>query len=147
MIPLPQDFLDFLKCLNEQRVDYLLIGGYAVVYHGYPRYTGDMDIWVARNDENAGRVVKAIEQFGFDVPASWRQMLAEPDSLLRMGVPPMRIELLTTIDGVDFEACRPNAVAETVAGVVVPVISLEDLKKNKTASGRAKDLADLENLP
>lgn len=147
MIPLPNEFKEFLKCLNDNQVDYLLIGGYAVVYHGYPRYTGDMDIWIDLNNENADKTVRAIEQFGFDVPAAWAAWLRTKDHILRMGVPPMRIEVLTGISGVTFADCRPGRVIEQLDDLLVPVIALSDLIKNKKASGRTKDLNDVENLP
>ena len=99
-IQLTPDFKEFLKLLNSKRVEYLLVGGYAVGYHGYPRPTGDMDIWVARTRDNAQRLVEALAQFGFICPA---ELLLQENQLVQMGVPPFRIEILTTIDGVDLE--------------------------------------------
>jgi hypothetical protein len=141
---LPQDFREFLKLLNSKRVEYLLIGGYAVGYYGYPRPTGDMDIWIGRERENAKRLVVALEEFGF---ASSFEVFLEENKVVRMGVPPFRLEILTTIDGVSFPDCYSERTHVLLDEVEVDLISLRDLKTNKKASGRLKDLSDLENLP
>lgn len=133
--------------LNENGVEYLLVGGYAVGYYGYVRATADMDIWIALTPENATRTVAALERFGFALPREAQALLLKPDNILRMGVPPFRIEVLTTISGVEFAECFADRVMADVDGVPVNVISLEHLKKNKQASGRGKDLVDLEHLP
>ena len=146
-IHLPPDFKEFLKLLNTHQIKYLLIGGYAVGYHGYPRATADMDIWIAMNSENAEKVVTALKQFGFNVPDLAVEMFLKPNQIIRMGVPPVRIEILTTISGVSFEECYPGRVVDELDGVVVNLISLRHLKINKKAFGRHKDLDDLENLP
>ncbi len=101
-IHLPPDFKEFLKLLSAHQIKYLLIGGYAVGYHGYPRATADMDIWIAMSSENAGKVVTALKQFGFNVPDLAVEMFLKPNQIIRMGVPPVRIEILTTISGVSF---------------------------------------------
>ena len=147
MIQLPPDFKEFLKLLNESKVEYLLIGGYAVGFHGYIRATGDIDVWVAANGDNASRTVEALREFGFDMPKDAEQLLLAPDNILRMGVPPVRIEVLSRISGVSFEECYAERVVATIQDVDVPVISLRHLKLNKQASGRSKDLIDLEHLP
>jgi len=136
-----------LKLLNANRVEYLLIGGYAVGYHGYPRATGDMDIWVAVNPENAAKTVVALKEFGFDVPELSAELFLRQNQIVRMGVPPMRIELTTTISGVNFEECYAARVVAELDGVKVNLIHLRHLKINKKAAGRHKDLNDLENLP
>ena len=146
-IHLPNDFKDFLKLLNAKRVEYLLIGGYAVGYHGYPRATADMDIWVAVNPENADKIVVALKEFGFAVPGLSAGLFLRQNQIIRMGVPPMRIEFTTTISGVDFEECYAARVVAELDGVKVNLINLKHLKINKKASGRYKDLNDLENLP
>ena len=146
-IKLPPDFSDFLKSLNATRADYLLIGGYAVGFHGYPRTTDDFDVWVRADAENAGRVVSALRAFGFDVPALQVSLFLKDDQIIRMGVPPQRIEVMTTISGVTFNECWPGRVESKWDGVPVAIIGLECLRKNKRASGRLKDLADLEQLP
>lgn len=146
-IEFPNDFSEFLRLLNRHEVDYLLIGGFAVALHGYPRATADMDVWVARNTQNAGRIVAALREFGFDIPTLTAELFLDPDHIVRMGNAPLRIEVLMNIDGVDYEECASRSIVHLVNGSQIPVISLDDLKMNKRASGRAKDLNDLENLP
>ena len=144
---LTDDFKEFLRLLNANRVDYLLVGGYAVGLHGYPRATVDLDVWVRATRDNAERVLRALREFGFDLPELEPTLFTDPRSIVRFGVPPFRIEIMTSIDGVEFEGCRAQAVEFDLDDVHVPVISLADLKINKRAAGRHKDLADLENLP
>lgn len=143
---LPSDFKDFLRLLNSKQVEYLLIGGYAVGYYGYARATADIDIWIAINPENAQKVVDAIREFGFNVEGLTSELFLQPNKIARMGVPPFRIEVLTTISGVSFEECYAEKTVDVLDGVEVNIISLKDLKLNKRASGRLKDLNDLENL-
>lgn len=147
MIRMPPDFKEFLRLLNSKRVEYLLIGGYAVGYHGYPRSTGDMDVWVARSRENAERLDGALREFGFDLPELSPELFLEEERIVRMGVPPFRIEVLTSISGARFEECYAERKADVIDGVEVNIISLNRLKENKKASGRPKDVNDLENLP
>lgn len=146
-LTLPLDFKEFLKLLNDHEVEYLLIGGYAVGYHGYARATNDMDVWVAVNPRNAERVMRALADFGFDTPELSPETFLERDRIVRMGIPPMRLEISTGISGVEFETCYTARVVDILDGIPVNLISLEDLKINKRASGRFKDLSDLENLP
>ena len=144
---LPPDFSAFLKLLNAHKVRYLVVGGYAVGVHGYPRATGDIDIWVPMEADVADGIVGALVDFGFDVAALSAELFQQPDQIIRLGVPPMRIELLTTIAGVEFEDCYPRGMDTTLGGVPVRVLGLADLKINKRAAGRHQDLADLEHLP
>lgn len=146
MIRLPKDFKELLNLLNSKHIEYLVVGGYAVAFHGYPRATGDMDIWVAVHKDNAARITAALKEFGFDVPELREEVFLEKEKNIRMGIPPLRIEILTTIDGVEFHECYQNKKTAVIDDVEVNFISLEDLKKNKKASGRHKDLADLEYL-
>ena len=146
-IEFPQDFSEFLKLLNDHRVEYLLVGGFAVAIHGYPRATADMDVWVARNRANAERIVSCLREFGFDMPDLVPELFEDPDRIIRMGEAPLRIEILMDLDGVAFDDCYSRADEQIVNGSPVPVISLNDLKVNKRASGRSKDHDDLENLP
>jgi phage replication-related protein YjqB (UPF0714/DUF867 family) len=146
-IEFPQDFSEFLKLLNAHHVEYLLIDGFAVALHGYPRATADMDVWVARHRKSAEKLVLCLGEFGFDTPNLNPELFDDPNRIVRMGEAPLRIEILTDIDGVNFEDCAARAINQTVAGEIIPIISLDDLKTNKRASGRAKDLDDLENLP
>lgn len=146
-ITLPNDFKEFLKLLKKHKADYLLIGGYAVGYHGYPRATNDLDIWIAISPGNAERMVTLLREFGFDTPELSPHLFLQDHSIVRMGIPPMRIEVLTTLSGVEFAPCYARRVNFMVDEVEVNLISLPDLKINKRASGRFKDLDDLENLP
>jgi hypothetical protein len=125
----------------------LLIGGYAVGYYGYPRTTKDIDIWIAIHPENAERMVAALRQFGFDVPELSVNLFLQEKSIVRMGVPPLRIEIITVISGVSFEECYAERKVDVIDGVEVSLISLKHLKINKKASGRFIDLNDLEHLP
>jgi len=136
-----------LRSLNENGVEYLLIGGHAVGYHGYPRATADMDVWVAVSPENAQRLVQTLQQFGFSDPEVQPDLFLKPDQIIRMGVPPLRIEIATSISGVRFEECYAARVVGVLDGIEVSLISLPHLRANKQASGRHKDLNDLENLP
>ena len=146
-LELPPDFKEFLKLLNAQRVEYLLIGGYAVGYYGYPRATADMDIWIAVDPQNAQRVVAVLREFGFDVPGLSPELFLKEGQIIRMGEPPLRIEIATTISGVAFNECFAERKVEVFDDVQVNLIPLKHLKVNKKARGRYKDLNDLENLP
>jgi hypothetical protein len=146
-VELPQDFKEFLSLLRSHGVEYLLIGGYAVGYHGYPRATGDMDIWIALDPENARRMVETLREFGFDTPQLSPDLFLQDRSMVRMGNVPLRIEITTMISGVSFAECYADRVTDVIDGVEVSLISLRHLKENKRASGRHKDLTDLEHLP
>ncbi len=145
VISLDQNFKEFLSLLEFQNVEYLLIGGYAVNWHGYHRATNDMDIFVSASTENAARVTAVLHEFGFLEVNS--QMMSTPKSMVRMGVPPTKLEVTNFIDGVTFEECFEKRLRVTFDGITFNLISLPDLRRNKKASGRLKDLADLENLP
>lgn len=144
---LPPDFKEFLKLLNSKQVEYLLIGGYAVGYYGYARATADMDIWVATDPQNASRMVQVLREFGFGVPEVSLELFLEENRVIRMGVPPFRIEVLTSISGVDFNECYTEKVVDRIDEVEINIISLHHLKANKKASGRLKDLTDVQHLP
>ncbi len=146
-IKLPKDFKEFLKLLNAHGIEYLLIGGYAVGYYGYPRATNDIDIWIAIHPDNAERMVKVLQDFGFDTPELSANLFLKEKSIVRMGNAPMRIEVVTTISGVRFDKCYSERVIDSIDDVVVSLISLHHLKANKKASGRFKDLDDIEHLP
>ncbi len=122
-ILLPSDFKDFLQLLKESRAEYLLVGGYAVSYHGHPRTTGDMDIWIGTTPENAARVVAALQAFGFRNTAPPLEMFSQPDLVIRMGNPPLRIEILTGISGVEFAACWEERELVVLDGVAVSIIN------------------------
>jgi hypothetical protein len=141
------DFKEFLKLLNVHQVEYLLIGGYAVGYYGYPRATVDMDIWIAMNPANADRIITVLKEFGFNPLDLSPNLFLKEGQIIRMGVPPVRIKLATTISGVNFSDCYAERISDELDGVKVNLISLKHLKVNKKASGRHQDIADLEHLP
>ena len=143
---LNQDFKEFIQFLNDNHVQYLVVGGYAVAIHGHPRYTKDIDIWIETSLDNANNLLQALEQFGFSSLGLQTQDFLTPDQIIQLGYPPNRIDLLTNIDGVIFEDCYPLRLEIVIDDVVVTFIDLDNLKKNKKASGRLQDLADLENL-
>jgi hypothetical protein len=125
----------------------LVVGGYAVVYHGYVRTTGDLDIWVALNVENAAKTESAIRSLGFNPPGLKAGWFARRGSVLRIGQEPLRFDIINDLDGVTFAQCYPRRITANLDGIEVNLISLPDLKTNKRASGRNKDLADLDYLP
>lgn len=143
---LNQDFREFLQLLNNNSARYLVVGGYAVALHGHPRYTKDIDIWVESTRGNAELIVKSLEDFGFGSLGLKADDLLVPDQIIQLGYPPNRIDLLTSLPGVDFGKCYDSRVEITMDRIRVPFIDLENLKRNKMASGRHQDLADLENL-
>jgi predicted nucleotidyltransferase len=144
---LPPDFSEFLKLLNDRGIEYLVIGGWAVSHYGYVRSTADMDVWIAVDPETAAKMAAALREFGFDQPDLTESLFLTKDKLLRLGVPPFRLEIHTGISGVEFDEAYRRRVIASKDGVEVSLISLDDLKANKRASGRGKDLVDLEHLP
>ena len=147
VIELPPDFKEFLRLLNCHNADYLVIGDFAVGFHGYPRSTSDIDIWISKTPENVIRVVAAIREFGFDTPNLTPELFLQQRKIVRMGHPPVRIEVMNEIDGVTFDECRVDRVKTEFDGIPVNIIGLADLRRNKTASARPKDLDDLQQLP
>jgi hypothetical protein len=125
----------------------MVIGGYAVIHHSRPRYTGDLDLWIDASPENARRVVTVLREFGFPHDAVSTEMITDSKKIIRMGFEPMRLELFTSIPGIEFSGCHDRRDLVKVGRMLVPFISLEDLKINKLASGRPKDMQDLEELP
>jgi|SRR5882672_1294036 len=144
---LPKDFREFLKLLRAHGVEYLLVGGWAVSHHGYPRLTNDLDIWIAISPANAERVVRVLSDFGYDVPELSAALFLQTDQIIRMGFEPLRIEVMTTISGVQFEDCYRERLETTLDHEPVSIINLRHLRINKQAAGRLKDLSDLEHLP
>ena len=146
-IHLPKDFKEFLKLLNANQVEYLLIGGYAAGYHGYPRATANIDIWIAAKPDNSTKIINVFNDFGFSDFMLQPDIFLKEDQIIRIGLPPIRIEVITTISGVSFDECYSERVIGKIDGIQVNLIDLKHLKINKKASGRHKDLNDLENLP
>lgn len=145
-LALPTDFKQILRLLRAERVEYLLVGGWAVIYHGYPRPTHDIDIWIAINEDNAARITRVLHKFGFDVPLP-AELFLQADKILRLGSEPDLIEIMTSVSGVSFEDCYRERLETLLDDEPVNLISLKNLRANKLASGRLKDLADLEELP
>jgi hypothetical protein len=146
MTNLEDDLREFIELLNALKVRYIVVGGFAVAYHGYPRYTADIDLFLERSPENAQGIVNAIRQFGFgDLGLSSEDFLQE-DQVIQLGLAPNRIDLLTFLSGVDFQEAWATREQGEIAGLSVPMISKELLIKNKAASGRSQDLADLDHL-
>jgi len=143
---LNQDFKEFIESLNKNNVRYLVIGGFAVAFHGHPRYTKDIDVWIGMSQENAVNMVKALEEFGFASLGLKEDDFTAPDQIIQLGYPPERIDILTTPPGVNFEECYARRVQTEMDGVLVNFIDVENLKRNKKAAGRHQDLADVENL-
>ena len=140
------DYIDMLKCLNKAGVDYILVGGWAVNMYGYIRATVDLDIWILADAGNAKKVYAAVAEFGAPVSAMKPEEFAEYGMIFQIGVAPCRVDIISKISGVTYADAVTRAVPKTIDGVPVRIISLEDLIANKKASGRAKDLADVEVL-
>lgn len=141
-----RDFKEFVALLDAHDVRFLVVGGYAVAAHGHPRYTGDLDIWVWTSPENAASLMRSLNDFGFGSLGLIAADFTEPGRVVQLGYPPVRIDLLTSIDGVDFESSFERRVEISLDGLTMPFLSLADLRRNKAASGRPQDLADLDAL-
>jgi hypothetical protein len=141
-----KDFEEFLRLLNGEKVKFVIVGGYAVAFHGYVRATQDIDLFYENTKSNLRRIQKALVRFG--IPATDEQLVEfeDPGSIIRMGFPPAKIELINSISGVAFEKAWKNRVAGAYGKVPVHFISRKDLLKNKRESGRPRDLADIDEL-
>ena len=140
------DYVDMLRCLNRAGVDYMLVGGWAVNMYGYIRATVDLDIWILADADNAKKVYAAVAEFGAPVSEMKPDEFAEYGMIFQIGVAPCRVDIISKISGVSYADAVTRAVSKTIDGIPVRIISLEDLIANKKASGRAKDLADVEVL-
>jgi predicted nucleotidyltransferase len=143
---LSQDFKEFIELLIKHKVEYLIVGGYAVGIHGHPRYTGDLDIWLNSTSQNALGILNAVNEFGFSSYGLTQSDFTKPGNIIQLGYPPLRIDLLTQIDGVTFEKCFINKKEVIIEGLNVNFIGYNDLLKNKKESGRARDMDDVDNL-
>ncbi len=137
------DFLDMLRALSEENAEFLLVGAYALAAHGYPRATGDLDVYIRRSDENANRVWRALQQFRAPLFDLTLQDLQTPDIVFQIGAVPRRIDILTSISGVEFDEAWPHRMPVELEGRTYYVIGRDDLIRNKRAAGRPKDLADI----
>ena len=143
---LNKDFNEFIKLLNEHKVKYLVVGGYAAAFHGHPRYTKDLDVWIESSPANARNLLKALDRSGFGSSDLTVEDFLVPDQIIQLGYPPNRIDLLTSAAGLNFEDCYASKVVTTIHGLQIDFVDIENLKKNKRSTGRAHDLADMENL-
>lgn len=144
--PPPADFSAFVACLNDHSVRYLIVGGYAVAFHGHPRYTKDIDIWIDRTPENAQRLLSALDEFGFGSVGLVEEDFLEAGQIIELGTPPNRIDLFTDLKSVEFAEAYEHRITDVFDAVTLHFIGREDLKRSKQAAGRLQDLADLENL-
>ena len=144
---LTPEFREFLACLNHAGVEYLLVGGYAVNYYGYHRFTEDIDFWIAATDENFTRLLAAVREFFAGDLEGLDMNFLRNNEILYLGRVPDKIELIQNVSGVRFSEAFPRRLEGTLEGIPVKIISLTDLRANKLASGRHKDLADIERLP
>lgn len=140
------DFEEFLKLLTEEKVKYLIVGGYAVAYHGQPRFTGDIDIFLEISSVNAAAILQALKKFGFGKLNLTEQDFLIPDRIIQLGYPPLRIDLVTSIDGIDFDEAWSRKIIDLYGQTKTYYISKDDLIRNKKASGRTRDKLDLELL-
>jgi predicted nucleotidyltransferase len=145
-INFPPDFKEFIELLEKNKVEYLIIGGYAVGYHGYPRFTGDLDIWLKVSAENAQKIETSINEFGFGSLGLTATDFMVVGNIIQIGYPPLRIDLLNDIDGVSFDESYVNKVRVDHDGFSYNIIGYDDLIKNKKATNRGKDKGDVENL-
>ena len=145
-IMLSKDFKEFLELLNENKVKYLVVGGYAVAFHGHPRYTKNIDVWIELSPANANNILNALKEFGFGSLGLKPDDFLESDQIIQLGYPPNRIDILTTLKDLKFEDCYKTKVEVEIQGLHIDFIDIENLKKNKRATGRPQDLADAENL-
>lgn len=140
------DFEELFRLLEEKNVDYMVVGGYAVAFHGYPRFTKDIDLFFDANETNVERLCAALIAFGFQHEDLPKEEFLRPNNVLTFGVAPARVDLLNTIDGLTFADASPNAVRGSYGQVSIRFIGREDLIRNKRASGRSQDRVDAEEL-
>lgn len=146
MLQIHPDFRDLLSCFNSASVRYLLIGGYAVNFHGHHRNTKDLDLWIAISSDNASAVSRALHEFGFSVVGAPPDVFLKKQQVYTFGREPMCMDIITSPSGVEFDDCYPRRAEAEIGGIKVPIISLKDLLKNKQSSGRPRDVADVEQL-
>lgn len=143
---LNRDFSEFIECFVARDVRFLIVGGYAVAAHGHPRYTKDLDVWVRVDRENAARIIAALDDFGFGGLGLSDDDFLSDDVVVQLGREPQRIDLLTFVSGVEFDEAYEHRVVARIGNLDVPVIGRAELRRNKLATGRLRDLADVEDL-
>jgi hypothetical protein len=141
-----KDFEDFIGCLNANGVRYLVVGGMAVIYHGYPRYTGDIDFWIEKSPDNAGKIMKAIQDFGMGSLNLGIDDFLKKDNIIQLGFEPNRIDILTDLHTGEFERCYAQKKEEKIKNLVVPFIDISDLIASKLVANRPQDIADVYKL-
>lgn len=141
-----QDFIDFINLLNFHQVDYMIVGAHALAYHGRPRHTGDLDIWIKPSSENATRMVSVLNDFGFGSLGLREEDFLKENYVTQLGYPPLRIDILNSISGVEFDEASNNKIVGEIDDLRVNFINVAEFIKNKEASGRKKDLGDIESL-
>ncbi|MEO1368227.1 MAG: hypothetical protein AAFX50_13725 [Acidobacteriota bacterium] len=142
MMRLAKDVLEFIELLNSSSVEYLVVGGHAVGFHGFPRLTGDVDFFVRADGENAARLIDVFQRFGFEDAENLRPVLMTVGRSIKIGMPPNRIDVITGVSGIDFDEAWTSRVSGHLDSVPVDIIGRDALIKNKRASGRPKDLID-----
>lgn len=140
------DFEDFIKLLNDHSVDYMVVGGYALAFHGKPRNTGDLDIWIEISETNAVKLLLVLKEFGFGDLDFKKDDFTKPGFITQIGYPPLRIDILNNIDGVEFKEAYPNSKILNTENLEIRFIGLKDFILNKTASGRPQDLVDIQEI-
>jgi hypothetical protein len=145
-IQLPREFKEFIELLNAEKVEYLLVGAWALALHGCPRYTADMDIWIRPSSDNAQAIIRALRQFGFRSRPFTPEQFTDERKIFRFGLPPTQVDLVMAIAGVDFSSAWEHREIVELEGVPVNVINRECFVKNKQAAGRLQDLADVEAI-
>lgn len=141
-----EDFKEFFALLNAHKVEFIIVGGYALAFHGVPRYTGDIDVYINPGPLNAERIMKALEDFGFSSLGLSIEDFRKEDHVIQLGVPPIRIDIITSISGVSWEQAESSKIPGKYGDVSVFYIGREQYLANKRATGRAKDIADIEAL-
>jgi hypothetical protein len=147
MIPIPRDFREFIALLNARRVRYLIVGGYAVAYHGYPRATGDLDVFIELSHHNAEAMIEVFGRFGFATAGLDPAFFMDKGEVVRLGQEPLRLEILNDISGVTFADCYRHRIRARFGSLGINFIDLPHLLQNKLAAGRDKDRLDVKNLP
>ena len=140
------DFVDLLRAFSEAEVRFLVVGAYALAIHGHPRATGDLDVWVEPTPENADRVYRALQRFGAPLSDITPADFASPSLVYQIGLPPRRVDVLTALTGLTFEEAWPGRLQRSIGGVEVDVIGRSAYLRNKKATGRPQDLADVARL-
>jgi len=143
---IPKDFKELLELFNSHKVEYLIVGAYALAFHGAPRFTGDIDLFVKADPDNAKRILDALVEFGFGSLDLSEVDFTTPNNVIQLGIPPLRVDIMTSLTGIDWEKARKNKMQGNYGNITAYFISKADLITNKRTLGRKKDLADLEAL-